>query len=344
MAGSSSYSSSSPGVAGRGALGTPICESQTEPNAVGRGAGRAGSPTSSSSSSSRSSASTSVASTTGAPSGPTACSCSWSWPRPRPRPRPPRRRRRRRRSSASPADSSSPAISTASSSSSPTGATAAWARRATAAFDSFSPGSATRPPSTVAPAAATGSAATGTAATRPRPRPRPRIGSTGSDVSSTRSGRARPRPRPRPRPVPSDSLSGTSVMERSSSSVATRRPDAVDPFSTFARWVMSVKRSATSMRSELVLPRKLITSTRTPVSWTARIAGAKSPSPEMTTATSRLRDVFMRSTTSSMSRFALTLPSPYLRMSLLTTLYPLRARKAWKLRWLSLSGSRPVYA
>ena len=74
------------------------------------------------------------------------------------------------------------------------------------------------------------------------------------------------------------------------------------------------------MRSELVLPRKLITSTRTPISWTARIAGAKSPSPETTTATSRLRDVFIMSTTSSMSRFALTLPSPYLRMSLLTTL------------------------
>ena len=83
---------------------------------------------------------------------------------------------------------------------------------------------------------------------------------------------------------------------------------------------MSVKRSATSMRSELVLPRKLMTSTRTPISWTARMAGAKSPSPDTTIATSRFRAVFIMSTTSSMSRFALTLPSPYLRMSLLTTL------------------------
>ncbi len=37
-------------------------------------------------------------------------------------------------------------------------------------------------------------------------------------------------------------------------------------------------------------------------------------------AMSRLRAVFIMSTTSSISRFALTLPSPYLRMSLLTTL------------------------
>jgi hypothetical protein len=74
------------------------------------------------------------------------------------------------------------------------------------------------------------------------------------------------------------------------------------------------------MRSDEVLPRKLTTSTRTPISWTARMAGAKSPSPETTIATSRLRAVFIMSTTSSMSRFALTFPSPYLRMSLLTTL------------------------
>ena len=83
---------------------------------------------------------------------------------------------------------------------------------------------------------------------------------------------------------------------------------------------MSVKMSATSIRSELVLPRKLMTSTRTPISCTARIAGAKSPSPLTTIATSRFRAVFIMSTTSSMSRLALTLPSPYLRMSLLTTL------------------------
>ena len=83
---------------------------------------------------------------------------------------------------------------------------------------------------------------------------------------------------------------------------------------------MSVNWSATSMRSELVLPRKLMTSTRTPCSWTARMAGAKSPSPETTMAMSRFLAVFIMSTTSSMSRFALTLPSPYLRMSLLTTL------------------------
>ena len=83
---------------------------------------------------------------------------------------------------------------------------------------------------------------------------------------------------------------------------------------------MSVNRSATSIRSELVLPRKLMTSTRMPCSWTARMAGAKSPSPDTTMAMSRLRAVFIMSTTSSISRLALTLPSPYLRMSLLTTL------------------------
>ncbi len=108
-------------------------------------------------------------------------------------------------------------------------------------------------------------------------------------------------------------------MDRSSSSAATRRP-LRDERSTRAIWVMSVKTSATSIRSELVLPRKLMTSTRIPVCCTARIAGAKSPSPDTTTAMSRLRDVRMRSTTSSMSRLAFTLPSPYLRMSLLTTL------------------------
>ena len=112
--------------------------------------------------------------------------------------------------------------------------------------------------------------------------------------------------------------------------------------STFAMCAISVNRSATSIRSEDVLPRKLMTSTRTPISWTARIAGAKSPSPDTTTATSRLRAVFIMSTTSSMSRFALTLPSPYFRMSLLTTLYEWRARNWWKLRWFSLSGSSPV--
>ena len=105
---------------------------------------------------------------------------------------------------------------------------------------------------------------------------------------------------------------------------------------------MSVNRSATSIRSDEVLPRKLMTSTRTPISWTARMAEAKSPSPDTMTAMSRLRAVFIRSTTSSMSRFALTLPSPYLRMSLLTTLYWWRARNWWKLRWFSLSGSSPV--
>ncbi len=90
-----------------------------------------------------------------------------------------------------------------------------------------------------------------------------------------------------------------------------------------------------------MLPRKLITSTLTPISWTARMAGAKSPSPETTTATSRFRDVFIMSTTSSMSRLALTLPSPYLRMSLLTTLKPFRLRNEWKLRWFSFSGRGP---
>ncbi len=142
--------------------------------------------------------------------------------------------------------------------------------------------------------------------------------------------------------MPSVILSGTSVMDRSSSSSATRRPERLELLSTLAMWMMSVNRSAASIRSEEVLPRKLMTSTRTPISWTARIAGAKSPSPDTMTATSRLRAVFIMSTTSSMSRFALTLPSPYLRMSLLTTLYWWRARNWWKLRWFSLSGSSPV--
>ena len=78
--------------------------------------------------------------------------------------------------------------------------------------------------------------------------------------------------------------------------------------------------SATSMRSLLVLPRKLMTSTRTPCCWTAWMAGAKSPSPETTTAMSSFSAIRIMSTTSSMSRLALMRPSPYLRMSLLMTL------------------------
>ena len=111
---------------------------------------------------------------------------------------------------------------------------------------------------------------------RPRPLRRAARSARGSAVREP----ARPPPRPRgPRPTrrrrrgaPSLSLSGTAVIDRSSSA-ATRRPLRDDPFSTLAIWVMSVKRSATSIRSELVLPRKLMTSTRTPISWTARMAG-----------------------------------------------------------------------
>ena len=128
---------------------------------------------------------------------------------------------------------------------------------------------------------------------------------------------ASPRRRRR-RGVTPDSLSGTSVIERSPS-VATRRPLRA-PFSTLATVVMSMKVSATSMRSLLVLPRKLMTSTRTPICWTAAMAGAKSPSPEMTTAMSSFSPMRIMSTTNSMSRLALMRPSPYLRMSLLTTL------------------------
>ena len=77
--------------------------------------------------------------------------------------------------------------------------------------------------------------------------------------------------------------------------------------------------SATANRSELVFGLKLMTSHRTPSSWRARMAGAKSPSPETMTATSIRSASRNRSTTSSMSRLALTRPSPNLRMSLATT-------------------------
>jgi hypothetical protein len=40
--------------------------------------------------------------------------------------------------------------------------------------------------------------------------------------------------------VPSVSLSGTSVIDRSSPSSATRRPLRDEPFSTLAIWTMSV--------------------------------------------------------------------------------------------------------
>ena len=85
-------------------------------------------------------------------------------------------------------------------------------------------------------------------------------------------------------------------------------------------FMMSVNSSATAMRSDEVLGRKLMTSQRTPTSCRARMAGAKSPSPETMTAMSIRSLIRNRSTTSSMSRFALTRPSPNLRMSLWTTL------------------------
>ena len=97
------------------------------------------------------------------------------------------------------------------------------------------------------------------------------------------------------------------------------------PFSAFvsfaprpmlAIFMMSMNSSATAIRSDEVFGRKLITSQRTPSSWRARMAGAKSPSPETMTAMSIRLARRNRSTTSSMSRLALTRPSPNLRMSL----------------------------
>ena len=217
-------------------------------------------------------------------------------PRPR-RPRPPRRRRRRGASPNSPV--------------------AAWSRSCPGAGRARSLGSRsssdivsiesasitlfpTRTTAAPRPRAATGRP---TALRRGRPR-----SSRGSGVRRGRAGA-------------SDCLSGTSVIERSSSpSAATRRPLRDPPASTLAIEVISMNWSATSTRSLLVFARKLTTSTRTPMSWTARIAGAKSPSPEITTAMSSFGARRTRSTTSSMSRFALKRPSPYLRTSLLTTL------------------------
>ena len=170
--------------------------------------------------------------------------------------------------------------------------------------ESFSPGRATRP-------ADTGRSSSRLAATAGLRTP------AGRSVRSDRSGRSSPSRRRR-RGVTPDSLSGTSVIERSPSA-ATRRPLRA-PFSTRAMCEMSMKMSAASMRSLLVLPRKLMTSTRTPCCWTALMAGAKSPSPETTTAMSSFSAIRIMSTTSSMSRLALMRPSPYLRMSLLTTL------------------------
>ena len=92
------------------------------------------------------------------------------------------------------------------------------------------------------------------------------------------------------------------------------------PRSMEATFMMSMNSSATAIRSLEVFGRKLITSQRTPLSWSARMAEAKSPSPETMTAMSIRSPRRKRSTTSSMSRFALTRPSPNLRMSLLTTL------------------------
>ncbi len=87
-----------------------------------------------------------------------------------------------------------------------------------------------------------------------------------------------------------------------------------------AIFMMSMKSSATAMRSDEVFGLKLITSARTPLSWSARMAGAKSPSPETTTAMSIRSARRNRSTTSSMSRLAFMRPSPNLRMSLTTGL------------------------
>ncbi len=177
--------------------------------------------------------------------------------------------------------------------------------------DSFSPGSATRAPAPVPAPAFSASGALGSSVAVALVRLVRRRG--GRSVFSSLSGRRRRR-----RGVTPDSLSGTSVIERSPSE-ATRRPLRA-PFSTLATVVMSMKTSATSIKSLLVLPRKLMTSTRVPICCTAAMAGAKSPSPETTTATSSLSPMRIMSTTSSMSRFALMRPSPYLRMSLLTTL------------------------
>ena len=97
--------------------------------------------------------------------------------------------------------------------------------------------------------------------------------------------------------------------------LAFRRPSAADAEVIF---MMSMNSSATAIRSELVFGWKLITSQRTPLSWSARMAGAKSPSPDTITAMSIRSARRKRSTTSSMSRLAFTRPSPNLRMSLTT--------------------------
>ena len=220
-------------------------------------------------------------------------------PRPR-RPRPPRRRRRRGPSSPNAAapswfcgDASAPAAR----SSGP---------RSSSVSVSIESASTIVSPMRIADERRTGVPVRGAAVRVVRP-PRTR---SRSGAAPTRRGRA----------GASDCLSGTSVMERSSSpSAATRRPLRA-PASTLAIVVISMNWSATSTRSLLVFARKLTTSTRTPMSCTARIAGAKSPSPEMTTAMSSFGARRTRSTTSSMSRFALKRPSPYLRTSLLTTL------------------------
>ena len=84
--------------------------------------------------------------------------------------------------------------------------------------------------------------------------------------------------------------------------------------------MMSMNSSATAMRSDEVFGLKLIDLARTPLSWRARMAGAKSPSPDTMTAMSIRSARRNRSTTSSMSRLAFIRPSPNLRMSLTTGL------------------------
>ena len=139
-----------------------------------------------------------------------------------------------------------------------------------AARDSFSPGRATSPDGAPLPPPMR----------TPRRRPRAPSG-------SRTTGRHEP-PRPAPPRGPTATAATTATTaatgalglllgdlgHRQVLLVVRRRggPNAWSSCRRVAIWVMSVNRSATSIRSDDVLPRKLMTSHRTPISWTARMA------------------------------------------------------------------------
>ena len=236
---------------------------------------------SSSASCEMSSSSTHPISPSDSPSGaPVVSTCS-ACPCPRPRPRPPRRRRRRRGSASAVATASESAASAVAGLRSGCPSGSAAAVERLRRLPRSAPDGAGSRPSLMAAMAAL--ATDGDASRKPN-----------SGVTSFAG------------------ISGALMPRWAFASLEFRPIPAI--------FMMSMNSSVTAIRSDEVFGRKLITSQRTPFSCSARIAGAKSPSPETMTAMSIRSARRNRSTTSSMSRLALTRPSPNLRMSLVMTL------------------------